>query len=37
MAKDVTEGPVIGNLLRTAVPAMIGFGAQMLYDLVDIF
>lgn len=37
MATDLTKGSITKNLLRMAVPSMIGFSAQMLYDLVDIF
>lgn len=37
MATDLTKGSITKNLLHMAVPSMIGFGAQMLYDLVDIF
>lgn len=37
MATDLTKGSITRNLLYMAVPSMIGFGAQMLYDLVDIF
>ncbi len=35
MARDLTKGNVVGNLLTTAVPIMLGFMAQTLYDLVD--
>jgi putative MATE family efflux protein len=35
MKRDLTKGNVIGNLLTTAVPIMLGFMAQTLYDLVD--
>ena len=37
MARDLTKGSITKNLLFMAVPSMIGFGAQMLYDLIDIF
>lgn len=37
MARDLTEGSITRKLLIMAVPTMIGFGAQMFYDLVDIF
>ncbi|HPA93220.1 MAG TPA: MATE family efflux transporter [Petrotogaceae bacterium] len=37
MSKKLTEDSLIKNLLYTSVPTMIGFGAQMLYDIVDLF
>lgn len=37
MPKDLTKGNVFKNLLIMSVPTMIGFSAQMVYDLVDIF
>lgn len=37
MAIRLSEGSITRKLLIMAVPTMIGFGAQMLYDLVDIF
>lgn len=33
--RDMTEGNVTGNLVFMAVPMMLGFMAQTLYDLVD--
>lgn len=37
MAKDLTRGGIARTLLVTALPTMIGFGAQILYDVVDIY
>jgi len=37
MKHDLTQGNVFGHLLRMSVPTMLGFSAQMAYDLVDIF
>ena len=37
MSKKLTEDSLVKNLLYTSVPTMIGFGAQMLYDIVDLF
>lgn len=35
MKRDLTQGSVNGNLVAMAVPMMLGFMAQSLYDLVD--
>lgn len=35
MKRDLTEGNVYSNLLFMAIPTMMGFMAQVLYDLVD--
>ncbi|MDK2945291.1 MATE family efflux transporter [Geotoga petraea] len=37
MTRDLTKGSIFKNLLVMSVPTMIGFSAQMVYDLVDIF
>jgi putative MATE family efflux protein len=37
MSKKLTEDSLVKNLLYTSVPTMIGFGAQMFYDIVDLF
>ncbi len=37
MARDLTQGSILKNLLIMSVPTMIGFSAQMVYDIVDIF
>ncbi|RLL88740.1 hypothetical protein BG32_12840, partial [Mesotoga sp. HF07.pep.5.2.highcov] len=37
MARDLTQGNILKNLLVMSVPTMIGFSAQMVYDIVDIF
>jgi len=37
MARDLTQGNILKNLLVMSVPTMIGFSAQMIYDIVDIF
>lgn len=37
MARDLTQGSIAKNLLIMSVPTMIGFSAQMVYDIVDIF
>lgn len=37
MARDLTKGSIIKNVLTMSVPTMIGFSAQMIYDLVDIY
>lgn len=37
MTRDLTKGNIFKNLLMMSVPTMIGFSAQMVYDLVDIF
>lgn len=37
MARDLTQGNILKNLLVMLVPTMIGFSAQMIYDIVDIF
>lgn len=35
MKRDLTKGNVTGNLVQMAIPMMLGFMAQTLYDLVD--
>lgn len=35
MKRDLTQGNVTGNLVAMAIPMMLGFMAQTLYDLVD--
>jgi putative MATE family efflux protein len=35
MKRDLTKGNVVGNLVTMAIPMMLGFMAQTLYDLVD--
>ncbi|HBK86335.1 MAG TPA: MATE family efflux transporter, partial [Firmicutes bacterium] len=35
MKRDLTQGNVINNLVATAIPMMLGFMAQTLYELVD--
>ncbi|BBE30976.1 MATE family efflux transporter [Tepiditoga spiralis] len=37
MARDLTKGSIIKELLLMSIPTMIGFSAQMIYDLVDMF
>ncbi|HQC13860.1 MATE family efflux transporter [Mesotoga prima] len=37
MARDLAQGNILKNLLVMSVPTMIGFSAQMVYDIVDIF
>jgi len=37
MKRDLTKGGIYKNLWIMSVPTMIGFTAQMVYDLVDIF
>ena len=37
MTRDLTKGNIFKNLIIMSVPTMIGFSAQMVYDLVDIF
>ncbi|MGM0640095.1 MAG: MATE family efflux transporter [Thermotogota bacterium] len=37
MTRDLTKGNIFKNLIMMSVPTMIGFSAQMVYDLVDIF
>jgi Na+-driven multidrug efflux pump len=37
MARDLTQGSILKNLLVMSIPTMIGFSAQMVYDIVDIF
>ena len=37
MVRDLTRGNILKNLLLLAVPTMVGFSAQMVYDIVDIF
>jgi putative MATE family efflux protein len=37
MTRDLTRGSILKNLLMISVPTMIGFSAQMIYDIVDIF
>lgn len=35
MKRDLTRGSITGNLLAMAVPTMVGFSFQMVYDLID--
>jgi len=35
MKRDLTQGSIIGNLVATAIPIMLGSMAQTLYELVD--
>ncbi|AKI97998.1 MATE family efflux transporter [Kosmotoga pacifica] len=37
MAKDLTKGNLFKGLLALSLPTMIGFSAQSIYDLVDMF
>ena len=37
MERDLTRGGIFGHLLSMSVPVMLGFLAQTLYDLVDLF
>ena len=37
MERDLTRGGIFAHLLAMSVPVMIGFLAQTLYDLVDLF
>ena len=37
MARDLTSGSVVGNLLAMSVPTMFGMLGQTLYDVVDLF
>ncbi|HOO59555.1 MAG TPA: MATE family efflux transporter [Candidatus Mcinerneyibacteriales bacterium] len=37
MTRDLTRGSILKNLLMISIPTMIGFSAQMIYDIVDIF
>lgn len=37
MARDLTKGSIIKNLIYMSLPTMIGFSSQMVYDIVDIF
>jgi Na+-driven multidrug efflux pump len=37
MARDLTQGSILKNLLIMSIPTMIGYSAQMVYDIVDIF
>lgn len=37
MARDLTKGSIVKELLLMSIPTMIGFSAQMIYDLVDMF
>ncbi len=37
MERDLTRGGIPGHLLAMSVPVMLGFLAQTLYDLVDLF
>lgn len=36
MTRDLTKGPVLGNLLAMSVPTMFGMLGQTLYDVVDL-
>ena len=35
MEKDLTQGAIPGYLVRLAVPTMMGFMAQTMYDIID--
>lgn len=35
MQRDLTEGPITGNLLRFALPLMVGNLLQQLYNVCD--
>jgi putative MATE family efflux protein len=37
MERDLTRGGILGHLLSMSVPVMLGYLAQTLYDLVDLF
>ena len=37
MTHDLTRGNILKTLLMVSIPTMIGFSAQMIYDIVDIF
>ncbi|MDN5342087.1 MATE family efflux transporter [Oceanotoga sp. DSM 15011] len=37
MSKDLTKGSIFKNIFLMAIPTMIGFSAQMIYDLVDLY
>ena len=37
MSRDLTKGPIVGNLLAISVPTMFGMLGQTLYDVVDLF
>lgn len=37
MSRDLTRGPVVGNLLAMSLPTMFGMLGQTLYDVVDLF
>ncbi|HOO73817.1 MAG TPA: MATE family efflux transporter [Tepiditoga sp.] len=37
MKRDLTEGNIIKQIFLMSIPTMIGFSAQMIYDLVDLF
>lgn len=37
VARDLTKGSIIRNLMYMSLPTMIGFSSQMVYDIVDIF
>lgn len=37
MQRDLTKGPIVGNLLAMSVPTMFGMLGQTLYDVVDLF
>ena len=37
MEKDLTQGPLLRQILTMSIPTMIGYAAQMVYDLVDIY
>ena len=37
MEIDLTQGPLLRQILTMSIPTMIGYAAQMVYDLVDIY
>lgn len=36
MSRDLTKGPIVGNLLAMSIPTMFGMLGQTLYDVVDL-
>jgi len=36
MSRDLTKGPILGNLLAMSIPTMFGMLGQTLYDVVDL-
>jgi len=37
MERDLTQGPLLKQILSMSIPTMLGYAAQMVYDLVDIY